>query len=101
MLVRAIGPGLEQFGVAGVLKRPNLKIFRGSRLVATNAGWTNVSNPSEVEQTAVAVGAFPLARTAADSALLLTLSANEGYTAEVSSADGAPGAALVEIYQVP
>jgi|GEM_PF-3501317 len=101
VLVRAIGPGLEQFGVSGVLKRPSLKIFRGSRLIATNAGWTNVSNPSEVEQTAIAVGAFPLARTAADSAVLLTLSANEGYTAEVSSADGAPGAALVEIYQVP
>ena len=101
VLVRAIGPGLEQFGVAGALQRPSLRIFRGSRVIATNAGWTNAANPTEVEQTAVAVGAFPLARTAVDSALLLTLTANESYTAEVSSADGKPGSALVEIYQVP
>ena len=101
LLVRAIGPGLTQFGVAGTLSRPVLTLFNGSDRVATNTGWSSVANATQVEQAAAAVGAFPLARNSADSALLLTLVSGENYTAEVISADGTPGAVLIEIYQVP
>lgn len=101
LLVRATGPGLEGFGVTGALKRPVLTLFNGKTVVATNTGWSGAANAAQIEQAAAAVGAFPLARNSADSVLLLTLTAGENYTAEVSSADSTPGAVLLEIYQVP
>lgn len=101
LLVRATGPGLEQFGVTGAQQRPVLTVFSEGGRIATNTGWTTATNSTQIEQAASAVGAFPLARTSADSALLLTLTAGQNYTVEVSSADSTPGTVLVEIYQVP
>lgn len=101
LLVRATGPGLEQFGVTGAQQRPVLTVFNGKTTLATNAGWSTAANATQIEQAAAAVGAFPLARGGADSALLLTLTAGENYTAEVSSANSTPGTVLVEIYQLP
>ncbi len=101
VLVRAIGPGLAAFGVGGTLARPALTVFNGARIVATNTGWASAANATQVEQAAASVGAFPLARTGTDSAVVLTLTAGENYTVEVSSADSTPGAVLVEIYQLP
>ena len=101
LLIRATGPGLGQFGVTGALQRPVLTVFSGSTAIAGNAGWSGAANSVQIEQAAAAVGAFPLARNSADSAVLLTLTAGENYTAGVESVDGTPGAVLIEIYQVP
>jgi hypothetical protein len=47
-----------------------------------------------------AVSAFPLPTTSADSAVLVTLSPGT-YTAQVNSAGGSSGIALLEMYQMP
>ena len=40
MLIRGIGPGLAQFGVAGMLADPTLQLFSGSTPRATNDNWS-------------------------------------------------------------
>jgi hypothetical protein len=97
MLIRAVGPALGAFGVTSVLQAPRLSLFAGSQLVATNQGWDTNANAAAIRDAAQSVGAFPLPAGAADSALLLTL-AQGNYTAQVTSADGTPGVALVEVY---
>ncbi len=98
VLVRASGPALVPFGVAGTLPDPELQLFSGSTLLASNNGW---GGTTEVSSTASSVGAFGWSSpTSNDSALLLTLPPG-AYTAQVSGASGDTGVALVEIYEVP
>jgi hypothetical protein len=104
LLVRAIGPGLAQFSVAGALPRPQLTVFSGSTQIAGNAGWTvanNGSNLATLADAATAAGAFPLTAGSDDAALLLTNLAPGNYTAVATGAGGAAGAVLIEVYQVP
>lgn len=101
VLVRAVGPALGQFGVAGVLAIPSLSVVDASGgLVGTNTGWSNGANPAAVAAASATVGAFPLTSGSADCALLLTLQPGS-YTAVVSGVGGTSGVALVEAYQVP
>jgi hypothetical protein len=101
LLVRADGPSLVQFGVTGVLARPSLSVFNGAGTsLATNTGWGTSSNPSLIESTASAVGAFPFASGSADSAQLVNL-APGAYTMQVSGAGGTTGVSLAEVYVVP
>ena len=73
VLVRASGPALVPFGVAGTLPDPELQLFSGSTLLASNNGW---GGTAEVSSTASSVGAFGWSSpTSNDSALLLTLPA--------------------------
>ena len=98
VLVRASGPALVPFGVTGTLPDPELQLFSGSTLLASNSGW---GGTTEVSSTASSVGAFGWSSpTSNDSALLLTLPPG-AYTAQVSGASGDTGVALVEIYEVP
>lgn len=97
VLVRAIGPGLAALGVENPLRTPRLSVFSGSQLVATNAGWDGTASADEVRATAQRVGAFPLVAGSADCALMLPLTPGN-YTAQVASADGSTGVALVEVY---
>jgi YVTN family beta-propeller protein len=100
LLVRAAGPALARFGIAGALAQPSLAVFdsSGSRL-ASNTGWGSGPNPSQVAGASAQAGAFPFAAGSADSALLVTLPAGS-YTAEVSGAGGSEGTALAEVYEV-
>ncbi len=103
VLLRASGPALASFGVAGVLADPKLLLYRSnpdgsSTLLYTNTGW---AGDGQVSQAASLVGAFPWSSaSSADSALLVTL-APGAYTAEVAGASGDTGVALVEVYAVP
>lgn len=100
LLIRAVGPGLRAFGVDDAQARPTLKVFNGRTEIASNVGWSTAANVGQIEQAATAVGAFPLARNAADSALLLTLDLGGNYQVEVTSGDRSTGTVLIEIYQV-
>lgn len=99
VLIRASGPALVPFGVAGTLHDPQLQVFGSNRPfpLASNTGWAG--DPG-IASTAAWVGAFPWTATSADSALLLTL-APGAYTAEVAGAGGDGGVALIEVYEVP
>jgi hypothetical protein len=98
ILIRADGPVLSTFGVAGSLADPVLTVYNGSGgVVATNTGWTTNANPTAVSTAALETGAFALPNPGKDSALLLTLQPG-AYTVVVSSAGGNSGIALFEAY---
>jgi hypothetical protein len=97
MLVRAVGPGLSQFGVSGVLTDPTLTVYRGSTVVDQNDNWSSYYNASGVAAAATQVGAFSLANGSLDAAVLPALSPT-AYTAVVSGVNGGTGNALVEAY---
>ncbi|HEY1793811.1 MAG TPA: Ig domain-containing protein [Opitutaceae bacterium] len=95
VLIRAIGPGLTQFGVTGVLAQPQIDLYQGTSVLQHNNGW---GGGQTLAAAFAQVGAFALS-SPQDSAMLVTL--NPGaYTAEVSGADGGTGVALVEIYDM-
>ncbi len=100
VLMRAVGPGLGDFGVSGALADPILTIFRDGASVATNDNWSTAANSAEIAAAATKVGAFPLASGSRDAAVLVSL-APGAYTAVVSGVGGTTGTALVELYTLP
>lgn len=102
VLIRASGPALAAFGVAGTLPDPSLSLYQSSGGVSTllqsNVNW---GGSAQIAAAAASVGAFSWGAAAtADSALLVTLPPGV-YTAQVSGASGDSGAALIEVYDVP
>ncbi len=101
-LVRAIGPTLSAFGVAGSLRHPTLTIVNASTNVvaATNDDWSSESAQA-ISRTGAIVGAFPLTDNSKDSAVIVSLAAG-AYIAQVSSTDTSDsGEALIEVYLLP
>lgn len=98
LLLRAVGPGLGQFGVPGALAAPSLALLSGQQRLLTNTRWGTATNSAEIRTAATRVGAFALAD--ADSAILTTLPPGS-YTLQLSGANNTTGTALVEIYEVP
>lgn len=100
VLVRAVGPGLDTFGVPGTLQNPVLKIFHpgGDTPLWTNDDWGNLAYADEVEAKSQELHAFPLTRGSKDAVLLLTLAPGL-YTAEVTGSANETGVALVEVYE--
>jgi hypothetical protein len=98
VLIRASGPALDPFGVSGTLPDPQLQIYTGSTLLASNDAWAG--NPA-IASAANAAGGFPWSDpTSSDAALLLTLDPG-AYTAVVSGVNADTGVSLVEVYDVP
>ncbi len=97
MLVRAIGPGLGQFGVSGFLRDPKLEIFRGE----VSAAQTNTTGPGVAAASAY-LGAFPPIErsgtsTVSDAALAGQASAGV-LTSHCSPSGATAGIALLEFY---
>lgn len=97
LLIRAVGPSLEAFGLEGVLSDPRLDLYPagGSVPLATNQDWSPT-----LAETFRQVGAFALRDGSWDAAFVVTLPAGS-YTAQVGSTNGTSGIALVEIYELP
>ena len=103
MLLRAAGPALVAFGLAGgALADPVLDLYSGATLLQANDNWSSFTNgtaASELAAAAAQAGAFPFANGSTDAALLVTLPPG-AYTAVVRGAGGLTGTALVEAYEV-
>ena len=100
ILARAIGPGLDAFGVSDAIRDPKLKIISsGGYELLVNDNWEDQFDATSVAQATERVGAFSLDNESLDSAILATLPPGL-YTVVVASADGEPGVALVEVYEV-
>jgi hypothetical protein len=98
VLIRASGPALIPFGVTGTLPDPQLQLYSGSTVLASNLGW---GGNSQISSRAATVGAFAWTSPVSnDSALLITLPPGS-YTAQVAGAANDTGVALVEVYEVP
>jgi hypothetical protein len=110
VLIRAVGPGLTQFGVGGVLSDPILAVYDSNNtVIARNFNWgsqvsadggASAGSADVITEADTATGAFPLADGSADAAVVLTLNPGQ-YSAIVSGAGNSTGAAMVEIYEVP
>jgi hypothetical protein len=104
LLVRADGPALTAFGVAGALAQPSLTVTAQATgsTIGSNTGWgTNTSpTPSQIASIAVSVGAFALTSGSADSALVVNLQPG-AYTMQISGVGGTTGVGLAEVYEVP
>jgi hypothetical protein len=98
-----VGPTLAAFGIRDALARPVLSVFQGERLVGSNMGWSG-SNSASMEAMNDAfdrAGAFRLVdATSRDACMVLSL-APGSYTVQVKSEDSAPGATLLEVYDLP
>jgi hypothetical protein len=97
LLARGVGPSLPQFGITGALPDPELSLYAGGgALLAGNNNWGAAANAPEISATAAALGAFSLAPTSRDAALLVTPN-NGPHTVQVTGG-GATGIALIELY---
>lgn len=93
VLIRAVGPGLQPFGVAGFLAAPQLTLWSQGSATPMQTGTSTTAN---LENVYSAVGAFALPVGSADQALVATLTPG-GYTAMVSGGAGS-GKVLIEVY---
>jgi phosphodiesterase/alkaline phosphatase D-like protein len=103
VLVRAVGPTLGAFGLGDALARPVLSVYQGDQLVATNSAWAGPTRESTegLIDAFDRAGAFRLVdESSRDAAMVVTLLAG-AYTVQVKSGDGSPGAALLEVYDLP
>lgn len=83
LLLRAVGPGLTACGVTDALADPQITLYSGSTVIATNDNWCSGANASVLPAAAASVGDFGLASGSRDAALLATLPAGS-YTLVVS-----------------
>lgn len=99
VLIRAGGPYLSQYGVPGVLSDPVLTLFSGSTQIAQNDDWG--SNSADVNAATQAIKATAFGPASKDAALVVTLSPDTPYTAQVADKNGGTGNALIEVFQLP
>ncbi len=110
LILRAVGPGLADLGVAGTLGDPNLVVTNSSNQnVDTNNNWSIGGSAASLTAAFPAIGAFPLKAASADAAIVDAL-APGGYTLQAGAATvpagqtstAAPiGLLLVEVYEAP
>ena len=94
LLARAVGPGLEPFGVAGALVDPALELrTAGGVLLAANDDWPAILSPS-----AAAAGAFPLAPGSRDAGLIAAMEPGTFLLSCPVPSVSLPGEALLEVY---
>lgn len=70
-------------------------------LHATTGTPENNNGDASLAATFASVGAFAIAPSSKDAALVTTLNAGSSYSVWVRGADGGTGEALVEIYELP
>ncbi len=93
ILLRAVGPGLGQFNVGGVMADPRLALFKDATQLDANDNW---GGGTALGTAFASVGAFPLPVASLDAALLRSM--DGGQTAQVTGTG--PGVVLVEAYDV-
>jgi len=93
VVVRAMGPSLESFGIAGALQDPTLDLVNSNGVVLrANNNWQD-SQQAEIEATGLQPG------DTRESTLIETL-APGNYTAIVRGAGNTTGVGLVEVYNL-
>jgi hypothetical protein len=94
VVVRALGPSLSAFGIAGALADPTLELknSNGTTLVS-NDDWQQAAGAAEISSRG-------LAPTDTHESALVTSLPNGGYTAIVRGHNGGTGVGVVEVYNV-
>ena len=93
VIVRTLGPTLEQFGVLDVLQDPAISLFDSSNnLIASNDNWMTTQQ-ADIQASGYAPG------DSREPAIVRTL-APGAYTAVVSGINGTSGAVLLEVHDL-
>jgi hypothetical protein len=101
LLIRAIGPSLADFGVAGTVAEPQIELFNSrGYLHATAGAWSADANADEIRGASRVAGAFALPEGSRDAATVVTLLPGN-WTVQVSSLNNTTGVVLVEVYALP
>ena len=101
LLLRAVGPGLDAFGVEETCEDPVLKLFdRAGNLIATSDNWGDHTPAEQLAVLASTLGAFALMDGSTDAALAIELPPGV-YTAQASSGTATNGEILLELYRTP
>jgi len=94
ILVRALGPSLSAFGISNPLADPVIELRDASgTLIASNNDWKDTQGS--------AISVTTLQPTDDHESAILTSLHGGAFTAIVGSATGAPGTAVVEVYNLP
>lgn len=100
VLVRAVGPGLAQFGVTDALPSVRLELFNYDTVIAANEDWAvNPSYRTLIENAAQKAGAFPLTPGTKDAAMAIILAPGT-YTVQARGVTPVAGSVLLEVYLV-
>jgi regulation of enolase protein 1 (concanavalin A-like superfamily) len=97
VLIRAIGPGLAEFGVSSHIADPVLDLIGENGTVSSNARWILGNFGSVIESASTRIGAFPLDPDSLDAALLVTVAPGR-YSVVIRDASRNGGDALIEVY---
>jgi hypothetical protein len=105
LILRAVGPSLAQFGVPNPLLHPVLNIYDSNgRLYENRYVYPAVIGgptfESALSDALARTGAFPIPAGTRDVVEMRPFTPGS-YTVSVTSGDGATGAVLLEIYEVP
>jgi hypothetical protein len=98
VLVRAIGPGLADFGVADLLADPRLALFQGSDLLAANEQWSLGPDAAGLALLSCQLGAFPLSAGSRDAAFQTILPPGLHTAHAALASEHASGAVVIEVY---
>jgi hypothetical protein len=94
VIIRALGPTLGSYGVAGALSDPMLELHDSSgATIATNDDWLTGSQASQISSSGYAPN------NSNEAALIATLPAG-AYTAVVRGYNNSTGIGLVEVYEL-
>lgn len=94
MILRAIGPSLAGYGIAGAMANPILELHDSTgATIATNDDWQTGTQASQISATGLAP------KNSLESAIVATLSPGN-YTAIVRGVNNTTGMALVEAYEL-
>lgn len=97
ILVRAVGPGLAQFGISPVLPDPTLGVYRSGLFLHQNDNWWEAPDLPTLSTAMQAHTGFQLSEGARDAAVYMGLGEG-GHTFEVNDTGTGEGSCLVELY---
>jgi len=94
VIIRAIGPTLNDFGVPGALADPTLELYQGNTLLFSNDDWRNSSQQAQIESSGLAPNKD------LESAIIWMLTPGENYTAVLRGKNGQTGIGVVEAFDL-
>jgi hypothetical protein len=92
LLIRALGPTLQQFGISGVLPNPTVDLIGSAGLIISNNDWRDTQE-AEIQATGL-----PPPNDLEAAVIVNVVPGN--YTAVVRDATGGSGVGLVEVYDL-
>lgn len=98
ILMRAVGPTLQDYGVTTAQPDPKLTVYSQSTQLAANDNWEDSPDRSRILSLSASVGAFPLRSPGKDAVLINPAQSHRGYTGLVEGATNQTGVSLFEVW---